>query len=283
MKFYKRFPADIEIKTGHLTPAERGCYDRLLDHYYARERAIPAGKAYSVCRAVDKSDKAACDRVLAEFFELTADGWVQARAEEEIADALPRIEASRQNGKLGGRPRKPTGFSEGNLDDDDGQTQTGDLRKGSQSLDSSLRSESPPTPPRGGAFDGWWSAWPDRATKMAEDQCRRRWSRDRLDERASEVIAALERDKASETWRKDHGAYIPAPLTWLRQKRWLAPTTDSTGQAWHETRSGIVAKGVELSLGEWDEYAASVGQGLQWTEYQARVFRAAGYVPRRAA
>ncbi len=111
MKFYKRFPGDIQIKTGHLTPAEFGCYDRLLDHYYATESAIPDGRAYSICRAVTKADRGAVDRVLAEFFMSTGDGWVQQRAEEMIAEAQPRIEAAKQNGKKGGRPKsKPTGF-----------------------------------------------------------------------------------------------------------------------------------------------------------------------------
>ena len=31
MKFYKRFPGDIDIKTGDLTLVEFGAYDRLLD------------------------------------------------------------------------------------------------------------------------------------------------------------------------------------------------------------------------------------------------------------
>lgn len=45
---------------------------------------------------------------------------------------------------------------------------------------------------------------------------------------------------------------------------------------WHETRSGIEAKGRELGLGAWDEYSAQRGQGEQWPTYQARVFARAG-------
>lgn len=48
MKFYKRFPSDIQIKTGHLSPAEFGCYDRLLDHYYATEVPLPANRCYGM-------------------------------------------------------------------------------------------------------------------------------------------------------------------------------------------------------------------------------------------
>lgn len=52
---------------------------------------------------------------------------------------------------------------------------------------------------------------------------------------------------------------------------------------WHETRAGIEAKGVELGLGAWDERAFSLGQGIPWPTYQARVFKAAGHDGRIAA
>lgn len=46
---------------------------------------------------------------------------------------------------------------------------------------------------------------------------------------------------------------------------------------WHETRSGIEGKGVELGIGRWDELAE------QWPTYLARVYGAAGYVAEVAA
>ena len=81
MKFYKRFPGDITIKTGDLTLTEFGAYDRLLDHYYAKEKPIEAKRAYTVARCQTAEDRRAVDRVLAEFWTLTDDGWVQARAD----------------------------------------------------------------------------------------------------------------------------------------------------------------------------------------------------------
>lgn len=52
----------------------------------------------------------------------------------------------------------------------------------------------------------------------------------------------------------------------------LAPAVTTP---WHETRSGIEAKGKELGLGAWDEYAASVGRGPSFADYTARVHKAA--------
>lgn len=109
MNFYKRYMGDIQAKTGNLSLAEFGAYDRLLDHYYSTEQAIPAddGECYRICRAMSKEERKAVDKVVARFFELTDKGYVQSKAEEQIAKALPLIEAARENGKKGGRPPKP--------------------------------------------------------------------------------------------------------------------------------------------------------------------------------
>lgn len=34
------------------------------------------------------------------------------------------------------------------------------------------------------------------------------------------IMAALERHRKSEDWRKQHGMFIPYPATWLNQERW---------------------------------------------------------------
>ncbi len=137
MKFYKRFPGDITIKTGDLSLIEFGAYDRLLDHFYAKEQPIDPARVYTVARCQSVADRRAVDMVLAEFWTLTVEGWVQQRAEEMIAEALPRIEAARVNGKKGGRPKRtqnePTGFC--------GETQKAEKSKASQSQSSLSPSE----------------------------------------------------------------------------------------------------------------------------------------------
>jgi uncharacterized protein YdaU (DUF1376 family) len=107
VNFYKRFIGDIQAKTGGLTLAEFGAYDRLLDHYYSTEQPVPADEVYRICRAMSGAERTAVDKVLAKFFDLTPTGWAQSKADEQIAKALPLIEAARANGKKGGRPKKP--------------------------------------------------------------------------------------------------------------------------------------------------------------------------------
>jgi hypothetical protein len=66
-------------------------------------------------------ERVAVDAVLERFWDLTADGYVQSKADEVIAKARPLIEAARANGKKGGRPKKENpdethGVSEQNPD-----------------------------------------------------------------------------------------------------------------------------------------------------------------------
>lgn len=106
MNFYKRFIGDITAKTGGLSLARMGAYDRLLDHYFSTEQPIAPEEVYSICRAMSKQDRADVEHVLQRFWDLTPQGYIQSKADEVIAKARPLIEAARENGKKGGRPRK---------------------------------------------------------------------------------------------------------------------------------------------------------------------------------
>lgn len=116
MNYYPRYPAHYVAKTLHLTMEQDGAYTRLLDWCYANERAIPHASRYAIARATKGSERAAVDAVLAEFFAREGDGWANGRANEEMEKAAPAIQAARENGKRGGRPRKekPSGFFEEN-------------------------------------------------------------------------------------------------------------------------------------------------------------------------
>lgn len=123
MNFYKRFVGDIQAKTGHLSLAEFGAYDRLLDHYYSTERGLPGDldRCCGIARAMSKDDRKSVAFVLAEFFVLENGVYTQGRTEEMIAEAQPKIAAAKTNGAKGGRPKKnlevtqeePSGFPDG--------------------------------------------------------------------------------------------------------------------------------------------------------------------------
>jgi hypothetical protein len=145
---------------------------------------------------------------------------------------------------------------------------------------------SPSHPPSGGRFAEFWSAWPKSERKQDKKACAAKWKLKGYDAQAEQILADIAVKRETTKWQE---GYIEGPLVYLNNERWLDGVTPDAGKPgeaakpWHQTRSGIVAKGVELGLGEWDEYAASMGQGEQFQRYEARVLAAAGHSPRAAA
>lgn len=112
MNYYERHLGDYAKDTAHLSMLEHGAYSLLLDRYYGTEAGIPESQAHRVARARSKEEKQAVDDVLAEFFILADGVWINQRAEEEIAKAHVKINAAKENGKKGGRPKKQSPGSE---------------------------------------------------------------------------------------------------------------------------------------------------------------------------
>lgn len=106
MNFYPRFPGDYLRKTMHLSMLEDGAYTRLLDWYYANDRAIPHERRYAVARASTSAERAAVDAVIGEFFVLIDGQHHNERADVEIEAGRKRIDAAKANGKKGGRKPK---------------------------------------------------------------------------------------------------------------------------------------------------------------------------------
>lgn len=108
MHHYKHHIGDYRSDTGHLSLLEHGAYRQLLDLYYLDEKPIPKKTewVFRRLRAVTEIEQEAIVAVLNDFFVLSEDGWHHTRCDRELADYASKSEASRQNGQLGGRPRK---------------------------------------------------------------------------------------------------------------------------------------------------------------------------------
>ncbi|MEN6641029.1 MAG: DUF1376 domain-containing protein [Armatimonadia bacterium] len=122
MNYWERHIGDYARDTAHLTMIEHGAYTLLLDRYYATEKPIQADQVHRLARARTRDEKAAVDAVLGEFFVLIDGEWHHNRADREIEKAAGRINAAKENGKKGGRPKKqnetdekPSGFSLGSV------------------------------------------------------------------------------------------------------------------------------------------------------------------------
>lgn len=113
MNFYKHHIGDYAKKTGALSMTEHGAYLLMLHAYYGTEKPLPFGRdLYRICRAFEKKEQHAIDKIAELFWTKTEDGYINGRAFEEIETATKSAEHSRQAGKLGGNPKKKAGYNE---------------------------------------------------------------------------------------------------------------------------------------------------------------------------
>ena len=106
MHFYSFNIGDYASHTRHLTPMEDLAYRRLLDLYYLHEQPLNE-RSTTVARAINmREHEAEVVTVLEEFFELIeGTGWVNRRADEEIAKYHNRLEAASRAGKASAERR----------------------------------------------------------------------------------------------------------------------------------------------------------------------------------
>jgi len=106
MHFYSFNIGDYASHTRHLTLVEDLAYRRLLDIYYLHEQPLNE-RLTTVARAINMRDhEAEVATVLEEFFELVeGTGWVNRRADEEIAKYHNRLEAASRAGKASAERR----------------------------------------------------------------------------------------------------------------------------------------------------------------------------------
>lgn len=108
MHHYRRNLGDYAKKTGRLSMLQHGAYNLLIDACYDRERFPTKEEAIDWAWASTADEVEAVEFVLRRFFDLQDDGtYMQKRVAEEIGLYRDHCDKQKQNGKKGGRPRKP--------------------------------------------------------------------------------------------------------------------------------------------------------------------------------
>lgn len=91
-----------------------------------------------------------------------------------------------------------------------------------------------PQPPKGLAdrFPEFWATWPKSNRKGGKAECEKVWVRNGLDSQADTILAHVKTLAESNDWTKNGGEFIPAPVVYLRGKRWdgaeVSEHTEST-------------------------------------------------------
>ena len=105
MHYYQFNIGDYASHTRHLSTIEDIAYRRLLDLYYLHERPLNSGLT-SVARQINLREyESEIKSVLEEFFTLTDDGWINVRADKEIAHYRGKIEQASRAGRVSAERR----------------------------------------------------------------------------------------------------------------------------------------------------------------------------------
>lgn len=100
-------------------------------------------------------------------------------------------------------------------------------------------------------FETFWKAWPK---KVAKADARKAWAQTaRVRPDLQTILKAITAASGTEQWMRGNGQFIPHAATWLRGERWedeheVRLPGVVNDKPWHETATGIEAKGAELGI-----------------------------------
>lgn len=69
-------------------------------------------------------------------------------------------------------------------------------------------------------FVTFWASWPKSSRKGGKAECEKLWRTQRLEDLAQVIVEHVKAMAKTEGWTKQGGEFIPAPLVYLRGKRW---------------------------------------------------------------
>ena len=104
MHYYQFNIGDYASHTRYLTPMQDLIYRRLLDLYYLQEKPIPEDNPSQYIGLNDCSTDV--QRVLNDYFVLTEKGWVNKRADQQIAEYKSKQKSASAAGKKSAEVRK---------------------------------------------------------------------------------------------------------------------------------------------------------------------------------
>jgi len=111
LKAWYLFTDDFIAGTMSNSAIEVGVYIRLLCWNWNKKcKGIPKNNNiyYRIANCITEEEKKACETVLKQFFVEVQDHYQNERQLQEYLFITKRIEASKINGRLGGRPKKPS-------------------------------------------------------------------------------------------------------------------------------------------------------------------------------
>ena len=105
LHYYQFNIGDYASHTRHLDLMEDLAYRRLLDLYYLHERPLSGDSAFVAKQLGMREFVEVVESILFEFFETSDHGWINSRADKEIAHYHSKIEQASKAGKASAERR----------------------------------------------------------------------------------------------------------------------------------------------------------------------------------
>jgi len=237
MDWYERRPTEYREDTWHLTLAEHGAYNLLLDHYYKNESPLPDNdRALASICGCPMDEWLVVKPAVVAFFEHKNGRYVQTKCEdilikayEKRKDGAQRVEKYRARNKGVMRNQHVSNVPTG-------QDRTRQDSKEYMHIISQ--------------FDDFWSAYPRKVGKgQAEKQFTKTLKTFSFDEIMAGLAAFCD---AAQTMDKK---FIPYPATWLNGKRWQDDHSDNNPAPSNNSGEGSVV--------------TAIRNGIAWAEAQS--------------
>ena len=76
-------------------------------------------------------------------------------------------------------------------------------------------------------FAEFWGLWPKSTRKGGKPECLKVWQSKGFDSKAELILTHVKAMSDTPNWRKEEGAFIPAPVVYLRGERWDGAEVES--------------------------------------------------------
>lgn len=215
MHYFTFHPKDYMSKTGFLEPMEDLAYRRMLDYQYLNESPLPTDIDEIAMLIGMRTYSDSIATVLRYFFELTDDGYVNERAEKEIAKYQEKSDKARQSAnvrwkKTGAKASKNKGSSNSNANAMRTHTE------GNANQEPLITNQEPSTSL---PFNDFWNAYDYKKGGLAKPKAK--WQS--LTVEQQKLIMAHVPRYVKSTPNKSYRKY---PMTYLNNEGWLDEITE---------------------------------------------------------
>jgi len=227
MNHYPHHIGDFNNGTRHLTRIERSIYRDLIELYYDTEAPLNGDIEVLQRRIIARSEeeKAALVAVLGEFFTLQDGAYFHARCDEEVS----RYKALADRASKGASKR----WGNKHMLNDARALPKHTTSNANQNQEPEPRTNIIPPTPKGdwdeevvrvgrdwaAEFEAFWAEYPE-TRKKNRYRVESAWSAQHHLPPKNELQEALRAFKASPEWKREGGKFIPAPETWIMERRW---------------------------------------------------------------